>query len=195
MTEAEYLEFEASSPDKHELVNGEVIAMAGVSLEHSRIQRNLLSGLTVRLRAGPCEPHGPDLRVHIEETGLYAYPDIVVYCGEPELTATNPPALLNPRVVVEVLSASTADYDRGAKAAHYRLRPSVQAILLVDSQRRHVQIQTANPDGTWTLAELTTGDVKIPALDLSIPFDEIYERVTFPAPAPAPARPRRRPGR
>lgn len=151
MTEAEYLEFEAASPEKHELVNGEVIAMAGASLELSRIQRNLLSGLTVRLRAAPCEPHGPDLRVHIEETGLYAYPDIVVHCGEPELTETNPPALLNPRV--------------------------------------------ANPDGTWTLAELTTGDVQTPALDLAIPFDEIYERVTFPVPAPPPARTRRRPGR
>lgn len=194
-TEAEYLALEGSSAEKHEYVNGEILAMAGVSLAHSRIQANLGAALTNRLRGGPCQSHGSDLRVHIGETGLYAYPDLVVFCGEPQLTATNPPSLLNPRVIVEVLSESTEAHDRGMKVAHYRHRASVDAIVLVDSRRRLVEVQTRNANGTWTLDERTEGELPIAALGLAIPLDEVYEGVQFPVPPVPPAGRRARPRR
>ena len=191
VTEAEYLELEAGSLEKHEFVNGEIIAMAGASLEHRSIQINLTTALKTRLRRGPCQPHGPELRVHTSETGLYAYPDVVVFCGEPELADTNPPSLLNPRVVIEVLSESTEGHDRGVKVAHYRHRATVDAIVLVDSRRRMIEIQTRNANGTWTLDERTAGDLTIAVLDVIIPFDEVYEGVTFPPRAPVAKRRRR----
>ncbi len=191
-SEAEYLAMEAASPTKNEFLNGEILAMAGSSVNHALVQAALLSGLIGRLRGGPCQAVGSDLRVHTAETGLYAYPDLVVFCGAPELSPTNPPSLLNPRVIIEVLSDSTENLDRVVKVAHYRHRASVQTIVLVDSRRRLVEIQTRNPNGTWTLDERTSGEVPFAALDLAIPFDEVYERVTFePVPPPA-AQPKRR---
>lgn len=194
-TEAEYLELDAASRDKHEFANGEVVDMSGVSIDHSRIQRNLIVAISRRLEGRPCEAHGSDLRVHTQETGLYAYPDLVVHCGPPELTDTRPPSLLNPCVIVEVLSASTAAYDAGPKAAHYRHCKTVKAILLVDSQRRYVQTQTRNADGTWTLDERTAGQVAVAAINVVLDFDEIYRGVATEAPPPI-ARKRRssRPG-
>lgn len=156
ITEAEYLATEASSPGKREYVNGEVLAMAGVSLEHSSVQGNLLTGLKNRLRGAPCSPHGPDLRV---------------------------------------LGESTESHDRVVKVAHYRHRATVDAIVLVDSRRRLIEIQTRNANGTWTLAELTAGELRIDVLDVGIPFDEIYEGVVFPALSAPPARAARRASR
>lgn len=120
---------------------------------------------------------GAIARVRHDETGMYAYPDLVVVCGEPEFADTRPETLLSPRIVVEVLSESTEDYDRGAKAAHYRHRASVDAVVFVDSRRRYVELQTRNADGTWTLAERTAGELPLVALEFAVPLDEIYEGV------------------
>jgi Uma2 family endonuclease len=179
MTEAEYLAYDLAHEGKHEFVNGQVLAMSGVSAVHDALQVNLMGALLGRLRGGPCRPHGSDLRVHIDETGMYAYPGLTVVCGQPEYSSTRPPSLLNPGVVIEVLSETTEDYEMNAKAAHYRRRSSVQQILLVDSRRRMVQSQVRNPEGTWTLAEYEAGEVPVAPLGLTIPMDEIYEGVTL----------------
>lgn len=184
MTEAEYLEYDRTHEGKHELVNGEVVAMSGVSDAHDRIQVNAMVALSNRLRGGPCRVRGPELRVRLDETGLYCYPDLTVVCGEPAFAPTRPVTLLNPRVIVEVLSEATEEYDRGAKVAHYRHRASVDVILLIDSQRRLVERQQRNQDGTWTLSEHTTGAVKV--LDVELALDELYESVDL-SPARAPA--------
>jgi Uma2 family endonuclease len=175
MTEAEYLEHDRTHDGKHEFANGEVVAMAGASLAHSTIQSNAQVGLANRLRGGPCRVHGPDLRVRIGETGMYAYPDVTVVCGPLELAPTRPESLENPSAVVEVLSDTTRDYDLGAKAAHYRHRASVQAILFIDSERRMVQLQIRNVDGTWTLSDHVDGAVRL--LDVEVPIEELYEGV------------------
>ena len=120
---------------------------------------------------------GADLRVRLDETGLYYYPDLTVVCGEPAFASTRPVTLLNPRVIVEVLSETTEEYDRGAKVAHYRHRTSVDLILLIDSRRQMIERQQRNPDATWTLSEHTTGAVAV--LEHAIPFDEIYDGVAF----------------
>lgn len=170
----DYLALDLESEEKLEFVNGEIVAMSGASPDHSAIQSNVMFALRSRV-SRPYRVDGPDLRVLLDETGLYAYPDVTVTCGAPELTDTNPPSLRNPRLVVEVLSDSTAQYDVAVKAAHYRHRASVEAILLVDSRERSVMLQLRNPDGTWTLRDLTTGDVEIPVMDLRIPLDQLYE--------------------
>lgn len=175
LTVDDYLAMDAASDEKLEFVNGEIVAMSGASIERSRIQTNILVALATRIRP-PCEAHGSDLRVLLEETGLYAYPDVSVVCGAPDVTDTNPPSVRNPRLVVEVLSESTASYDVAVKGAHYRHRASLDAILFVDSRARGVQLQTRNPDGTWTLSEHVAGAVRIAPLDLELPLDELYRQ-------------------
>ena len=182
MTEAEYLEYDRTHTGKHEHINGEVVAMSGVSNAHNRIQVNSLLALGGRLGDGPCQVNVSDLRVRLDETGLYCYPDLTIVGGEPTFAPTRPVTLLNPRVIIEVLSEGTEDYDRGVKAAHYRRRESVELILLIDSRRRLVERQQRNLDGTWTLSEHTTGTVRV--LDLEIPLDELYRRVDLPEAAP-----------
>lgn len=125
-----------------------------------------------RLRDGGCEVFTSDLRVRIDETGLYAYPDLTIVCGPPALSDEHPPALLNPRLVLEVLSESTEAWDLGPKAAHYRHRSSVQALVFVDSRARRVTTQVRNPDASWTLRDQVDGDVEV--LGVRIPLDELY---------------------
>ena len=179
MAEAEYLEYDRTHDGKHEYVNGEVIAMSGVSDAHDRIQVNATVALATRLRGGPCRARGADLRIRLDETGLYCYPDLTIVHGEPAFAATRPVTLLNPRVIIEVLSETTEEYDRGAKVAHYRHRESVELILLIDSRRRMVERQQRNPDGTWTLSEHTSGMVVV--LDHEVPLDELYDGVALAA--------------
>ena len=179
MTEADYLEYDFTHAGKYEYVNGEVVAMSGVSDAHDRIQVNATVALATRLREGPCRVRGSDLRVRLDETGMYCYPDLAIVCGEPAFAATRPVTLLNPRVIIEVLSETTEEYDRGAKVAHYRHRASVELILLIDSQRRMVERQQRNRDGTWTLSEHTSGAVVV--LDHEIPLDELYDGVALVA--------------
>ncbi len=175
MTEAEYLTYDLAHEGKHEFVNGEVLAMSGATLGHSRIQTNLVTALATRLRGGPCSVHGSDLRVRLDETGLYCYPDVTVFCGAAELASTRPETLLNPRVLVEILNETTEEYDRGAKVAHYRHRASVDTILLVDSRRRLVEIMARMSGTTWTLTEHTDGVVRV--LGHDVPLDELYDGV------------------
>jgi len=175
MTEVEYLEYDRTHDGKFEYVNGEVVAMSGVSDAHDRIQVNATVALANRLRGGPRRVRGADLRVRLDETGLYCYPDLTIVCGEPAFAATRPVTLLNPRVIIEVLSETTEEYDRGAKVAHYRHRASVDLILLIDSQRTKVERQQRNPDGTWTLSKHTSG--KVAVLEHEVPLDELYDGV------------------
>lgn len=144
VSDGEYLALDAASDEKSEFVNGEIVAMAGATEAHSLLQANALIAFARRLHGGgPSRVHGPDLRVRIDETGMYAYPDVVVVCGKPEWAPTRPESLLNPSVIVEVLSESTAGYDRGPKLHHYRRRPSVQAILL--DRQPHAQRGRMDP--------------------------------------------------
>jgi Uma2 family endonuclease len=179
VSEAEYLAFEDSQPTKHELVNGEIVAMSGAIEAHNRLEINLLGLMISGLRGGPCRPNTSNFRVKIDETGMYAYPDLSIVCGQAELTSTRPPSLTNPTAIVEVLSESTANYDLGAKAAHYRHRSSVRTILFVDSRSRWVQLQERNADGSWTLTDVNDGEVQL--LGVRLRLDDIYADVDLDA--------------
>jgi Uma2 family endonuclease len=180
MSEAEYLEYDETHEGKHEFVNGEVVAMSGASEAHLVIVGNLHVALRTRLRGGPCFPFISDLRVRLAETGMYCYPDLTVVCGERKFAPTRPESLTNPRVVIEVLSESTAGYDRGAKFAHYRLRPSIELVVFADSQRRLVETHAREPGDAWTLRTHPAGEVPFTCLGISVPVEEIYEGVEVP---------------
>lgn len=175
MTVEEYLAWDLAHEGKHEFVNGEVWAMAGAHIVHNLLANNLAGMLYQRLRGTPCRGLSSDTRVLIDETGLYCYPDLTVVCGPPETVPTNPPTLVNPRLVVEVLSPSTALFDKDIKFAHYRRRASIEGVLLVSWPERRLELYTRGPDG-WLLTEARGSEslaVKLFGFDL--PLDEVYD--------------------
>ena len=127
----EYLAFERQSEIKHELVDGEIVAMSGAGRAHGRISWNLTLALGTQLEDRGCEGFAGDMRVHVPVTDRYTYPDLVVACGEAQFEDAELDTLLNPVLIAEILSPSTEDKDRGTKLFQYRSIPSLQAILLV----------------------------------------------------------------
>lgn len=176
-TEAEHLAWDLAHEGRWEFVNGEILAKAGAGEAHDRIVVNLSLALGTRLRGGPCRVHSADMRVLVDETGLYAYPNLSVVCGPPELAPTRPPSLTNPTVLIEVLSGSTEAWDRAGKLLHYRHRASVSTILLVDSRSRRIERYVRNGDGSWTLTDHEEGEVALEVLGLALQMDELYDGV------------------
>ena len=175
MTEAEYLALDAASPERHEFYNGEVVAMAGAEPVHGVIVAGLSRALGNRLEGRPCLVWSQDQRVRVDEAGLHAYPDLIVACAPLRFAQTNPRTLLNPRIIIEVLSPSTEAHDRGAKFAHFQLRPTVEEYVLVASTERRVD-HYLRLDGDQWLLTVFTGDsnLLLPALGLEIPLNEVY---------------------
>ncbi len=172
----EYLALERETGLKHEYCDGEVLAMAGGSADHALIALNLGTLLRVALRGGPCRPFGSDWKLWLEDSQRAAYPDLSVVCGPIERPPHDPDAATNPVLVAEVLSPSTEAHDRGPKAGDYRRHGSVQTLLLLDSQRVHVEVQTRNADGSWTLRDHGPGGrIELPALGIVVEVDALYE--------------------
>lgn len=177
MTAEEYLAWDAAHEGKHEFVNGEMWAMAGAHTAHNLVTANIIIALGLRLRGSPCFPLASDMRVLIDETGLYCYPDVSVVCGAPETVPTHPPTLTNPKVVIEVLSESTALFDKDVKFAHYRRRASVAAVMYVSWPDRRVELYARDGDG-WRLTEATGSDsLPIPCLGIDLPLSDVFARV------------------
>jgi Uma2 family endonuclease len=177
----EYLASERQALDKTEFFNGELIPMAGATRNHNRIKENVNGKIIQHLEEANCQSFSSDMRVHLPETGLYAYPDIVIVCGEPQLLPDDFDNLLNPAVVLEVLSEGTEDYDRGRKFLRYRSIPSLQEYVLIDSQRVEVEVWRRNGLGQWTLMEQTTdlaGQFTIQTIGLTISIGQTYARTT-----------------
>ncbi|HEU4731912.1 MAG TPA: Uma2 family endonuclease [Kofleriaceae bacterium] len=178
MTYADYLALEASSEVKHEYIDGEVFAMAGGSITHGALAAATISALSAALRDRPCRVLSSDVRVRSKATGLATYPDVTVVCHKIEVGDDDPQGVLNPVLIVEVLSDSTEAYDRGAKAAHYRRIPSLREYVLVGQGEPLSEVHRRNERGNWELfvearrgqiAELTSCGAPI-ALDV----DAIY---------------------
>lgn len=149
----EYLALEAISPVKHEFYGGHVWAMAGGSPDHARVAVNVSTALANQLRSQPCSVFSSDLRVRVQATGLTTYPDVSVVCGalvsDPEDPGGN--TVINPVVIIEVLSPSTEDYDRGEKLAHYKMIPSLRDIVFVAHEERRLELWRRVDDDRWTL--------------------------------------------
>lgn len=178
---AEYLANERQALDKTEFFNGELIPMAGATRNHNRIKENVSILIGASLQDSVCQSFSSDMRVHLPETGLYAYPDIVIVCGEPQLLPDEFDNLLNPNVLIEVISDGTEDYDRGRKFLRYRSIPTFQEYVLIDSQRVAVEVWRKNDLGQWTLMEQTTdpaGQFSIYTINLTLSLSQTYARTT-----------------
>lgn len=182
-TAAEYLAFERGSPTKHEFYDGNIYAMTGASRRHVLIVTNLISSLAARLRDRPCEVYGTDMRVKVSETGLYTYPDVTVACGEPQFEDREFDTLLNPQVVIEVLSKSTRDYDLSGKFEHYVNVVSLCDYVLVSQDDRHVEHRVRQSDGTWIASVYCRPDavVEFSSIGCDLPLSEIYRQIRFSA--------------
>ena len=182
---AEYLREERLSATKHEYVDGEIFAMAGASAAHKAITFAASGLLYAALRGSKCRGFGSDLRVATgtARDDIYTYPDLSIVCGEPQFLDANRDTLLNPVVLVEVLSPSTAAYDRGKKFERYRRIPSLQEYVLLEQDRVHAEIFTRQDDNSWVLRELSDGSAVLPlrAVSVEIPFGALYEGVDFGA--------------
>lgn len=182
LTPAEYLAIERAAEFKSEYLNGEMFAMAGASLRHTRIKDNLARALNDQFEGGPCVAATSDVRVKVSATGLYTYPDVVIICHPPELEDGRRDTLLNPRVIIELLSDSTESYDRGSKFRHYQRIPSLQEYVLVSQTEAVCERFVRQPNETWVLTTVTgmDGELAFATVSARVPLAKIYAGVAFP---------------
>ncbi|PVD51421.1 Uma2 family endonuclease [Terrimonas sp.] len=178
-TVEEYLAMEETATEKHEYYRGEIFAMSGAKLPHNTISRNMLIGLGIKLNGKKCQPFGSDQRIHIEANTLFTYPDISIICGEPETFNDDDWNILNPAVIVEILSPSTKNYDRGEKFKLYRDIPTLKEYILVDSESVHIEIFRLNESNHWELEEYDTVEemLYIKTINENIVLADIYAGV------------------
>lgn len=172
---AEYITFERSSNVKHEFLDGQIYAMAGGTPEHAALAAAVIGLLFSMLRGGPCRSYDADLRVRTP-SGLTTYPDVTVICGPPVLDAEDRQAVTNPTLIVEVLSRSTEEYDRGDKFEHYRSMPSLQQYVLVAQRNRSVEVSTRGADGAWRSVVATAGQIaSLPSISAELDVDALFD--------------------
>ncbi len=183
LTPEEYLAAERASDRKHEFYRGEMFAMAGASRKHVAVTGNFFAWLHYQLRDEPCTVFTSDMRVEVERTGLYTYPDISVTCEQPEFGDGHFDTLLNPQMIVEVLSPSTETYDRGKKFDHYRQVASLKEYVLVSIDQPMIERYTRVDEDRWTLdvAKGFEATVELSVTSEPLPLAEVYRRVDFSA--------------
>ena len=177
----EYLAEERAALDKHEYYQGEVFAMSGASLKHNVIFSNLFTDIGSKLKGKGCRPYGSDLRIHIPKNTLYTYPDISIICGEADLTDKEFDTATNPSVIIELLSKSTRNYDKGEKFTLYRDIDTLKEYLLVDTEKIYVEKHIRNADGSWQLTDYKSleNSFTIDSLQINILLTDIYEGISF----------------
>lgn len=181
LTQEQYLEIERKADFKSEYYEGEMFAMAGASWAHNLIVWNLVTEFGQQLRKGPCRGTPSDMRVRINPSGLYTYPDVTIVCGEPQFLDERRDTLLNPNLIVEVLSPSTEAYDRGRKFKHYRSVESVSQYLLVSSEEINAELFTRQPDGTWHLITVSRleDSLEFQSVGCRLALADVYQKVDF----------------
>ena len=183
MTPGEYLELERKSEIRSEYIAGQMVVMSGSSRRHSLISGNLFGEVSSQMRGRDGEVHAKGMRVKVSPTGLYTYPDIVAVCGEVLLEDEHLDTLLNPTVIVEVLSESTEAYDRGEKFAHYRRLDTLREYVLVAQNK--IRIEHFRREGEeWILSEVSGPDatLHLASIDCHVAVAAIYEKVEFKTP-------------
>ena len=181
VTAEEYLAFEREAEAHHEFINGQIVAMAGGTRRHARICDNVLIATQTRLRRTNCESYSANLRVKIEETGNYTYPDLSIVCGEQRFEDLREDTLLNPRVIVEVLSPSTERHDRGWKFKNYQLITSFEEYVLVSQDEPRIERLLRQGEVGWLMTHVEGLDksVRFESIGCELPLREIYEGVEF----------------
>jgi len=183
LTPEEYLELDRASDVRNEYYNGHMYAMSGGSLPHAIIIPNLAFAIRTALGKSSCVVMSSDLRVRVSPDGLYAYPDLSVVCSEPKLLDGRKDTLLNPTLLIEVLSPSTEAYDRGFKSAQYRTLETLQEYALVSQSEPRVEVFRRQSSGDWLLSEAVGVEsvCSFDSLDARVKLSEIYANVTFEA--------------
>jgi Uma2 family endonuclease len=176
-TYAEYLALEASSNVKHEFLGGQIYAMAGGTPEHAALAAAVIGLLFPQLRGRGCRAYDSDLRVRTR-SGLATYPDVTVVCGPTERDETDPQAVTNPALIIEVLSRSTEEYDAGDKFEHYKTLPSLRQYVLVSHRERSLEVWTLGEDGRWHHA--TVRDTANLSIGARLDVRELYESAGEP---------------
>src|SRR3990172_9752943 len=179
LTPQEYLYLERKNKWKSEYFNGEMYAMSGASLAHNIIVNNIAFELTNQLKGRHCYVLVSDMRVKVNKTGLYAYPDVIAICGEAILEDEYVDTLVNPVVIVEVLSKSTEAYDRGAKFDHYRAIESLQEYVLVSQDKFFIECYSRQSDNQWLLsiASKSADSITLPSVKCSLTLTKVYDKV------------------
>ncbi len=179
----EYLEFEKTSEEKYEYYQGEIFAMSGSKVPHNTISVNIIAALKQKLKGKSCQPFNSDQRIYIPENSLFTYPDISIICGDIITLNDDDWNILNPSVIIEVLSPGTKDYDRGGKFKLYRDIPTLKEFILVDSETVNIEAFRINDRGYWELEEYkeTGTALLIKTIGVAISVEEIYEGIKWPA--------------
>jgi len=178
LTPEEYFIWEEQQLLRHEYLNGEVYAMSGGTQNHGRVASNIIFILKGHLRGGGCQVGNSDCRVNIFETKNYIYPDVSVTCDDQDRTAIQ--AIQYPCLIIEVLSPSTASYDRGDKFRLYRRNPSLQDYVLVDAEKIAIDLYRKNDRGNWEIFNYQSGDnIDLQSIGLSFPIESGYEDIVF----------------
>lgn len=182
-TPEEYLALERSCEAKHEYYKGEIFVMGGATKQHVSIVTNLVGELHSQLKESQCSVFSTDLRVQVSPTGLYTYPDVIVLCDEARFSDEQEDTLLNPALIIEVLSESTKDYDRGGKFELYRTIDSFVEYVLIAQDRPHVEHYTRQPDGSWILHETNNLEdtIQLKSVRCSLRLSDIYSKIDFPS--------------
>ncbi|KAA3606534.1 MAG: Uma2 family endonuclease [Calditrichaeota bacterium] len=177
----EYLEFEDQADTKHQLYNGEIFAMSGATLNHNIIASYTSFALMNAFKGKPCIVTGADLKVQIEKNGLFTYPDVSIFCGEPEFYKNRNDTITNPILIVEVLSDSIEAFERGKKFELYRTLESFKHYILISQKEIHVEYYFKNEKSNWELEEFKEMKdiLKIHNLNVEISLEEIYSKVKF----------------
>ena len=181
MTPEEYLQLERQSETKHEYFDGEIFAMAGASRKHCKISANLMRSMGNKLHQTSCNVYANDFRVKVKETGLYTYPDVIITCGKEILEDQVKDTLLNPLIIIEILSPSTESYDRGKKFSHYRQIESLQNYVLVSQDEPHIELFERQINHQWILSEKVglENSIELPAIEYTLPLAEVYDKIDF----------------
>jgi len=181
ITPQEYLELERQAEIRSEYYDGEMFAMSGAMLEHITIVANITRELGTQFMDRPCGVYPVDLRTKVTATGLYTYPDIVVLCGEPEFEDEHMDTLINPQVIIEVLSQSTESYDRGKKFAHYRTIDTLREYFLVTQTEYRIERFSRQDDQNWLYSECTDrdGSIELTTVAARLFLSRVYHKVDF----------------
>ncbi|MGO9255748.1 MAG: Uma2 family endonuclease [Bryobacteraceae bacterium] len=179
ITPEEYLELDRKAECRSEYYNGEMFPMESASRWHARIGTQLVFLIEGHLTGKRCEAFPSHMRVLAAPSGLYTYPDLSVVCGEPQFLELQDDTLLNPALIVEILSPSTEDYDRGKKAKMYRAMPSLQELLFIAQDSYDVELYRRQTDGTWSLigANGLDGSIELTSIQYTLPLRELYAKV------------------
>lgn len=190
-TVEDYLEMERASEVRHEYLDGEVFEMSGESLSHGRICTNIVASLATQLKGKPCDVLSKDTKIQSGwlpsprrmMKGLFSYPDIIVVCGRPQFDDEYQDILINPNVIIEVLSDATEKFDRGEKFKRYRAHlSSLTDYVLVAQDQPFIDHYSRNEDGTWTLRSPVglESTLHIASINCTVPLTDVYDRVEFP---------------